>query len=146
MRADISKDLTTLFYMESVQGKKRVMVFDDDQDTLMICSIILSGRGYEVHTYSTANDVVEKVRMIGPDVILMDNWIPDKGGNFATRSLKGDPILKEIPVIYFSANNDIQRLAAEAGADMFIAKPFDVGSLERIVDAAMGVERGEARL
>lgn len=124
--------------MTSILGKKKVVVFDDDQDTLMICSIILQGRGYEVHTFDNASDVLEQVRALQPDVILMDNWIPDKGGQFATRSLKNDAELKQIPVIYFSANNDVQRLAAEAGADMFIAKPFDVGNLEKIVDAACG--------
>jgi two-component system cell cycle response regulator DivK len=124
--------------MNSILGKKKVVVFDDDQDTLMICSIILQGRGYEVHTFNNASDVLEQVRALQPDVILMDNWIPDKGGQFATRSLKNDEELKHIPVIYFSANNDVQRLAAEAGADMFIAKPFDVVNLEKIVDAACG--------
>ena len=113
-------------------------MFDDDQDTLMICSIILAGRGYDVRTFNNASDALERVREIHPDVILMDNWIPDKGGQFATRALKSDAELKQIPVIYFSANNDVQRLATEAGADMFISKPFDVGNLEKIVDAACG--------
>lgn len=131
----------TIFYMDSVPGKKKVVVFDDDQDTLMICAIILSGRGYEVHTFNSAHDVLDRVRKIRPAAILMDNWIPDKGGKFATHSLKADAELKHIPVIYFSANNDVQRLAAEAGADLFIAKPFDVGSLERIVDEACGAEK-----
>jgi len=124
--------------MESIPGKKKVMVFDDDQDTLMICSIILQGRGYEVHTFNNACDVVERVRTITPDVILMDNWIPDRGGKYATHSIKNDPELRQIPVIYFSANNDVQRLAQEAGADLYISKPFDVGNLEKIIDTACG--------
>jgi two-component system cell cycle response regulator DivK len=63
----------------------------------------------------------------------MDNWIPDTGGIVATQSIKADPELRNIPIIYFSANNDIKSLAKEAGADAFLEKPFDIEDLERVV-------------
>ena len=50
---------------------------------------------------------IDKVSGILPDVILMDNWIPDDGGIIATQTLKKIEELKNIPVIYFSANSDI---------------------------------------
>lgn len=119
--------------MTSTSEKKAVMVFDDDPDTLMLCSIILSGKGYNVHTSDNANDIIEKVKKAQPDVILMDNWIPNLGGIKATRLLKGHEEYKSIPVIYFSANNDIKQLAEQAGADTYIAKPFDISHLEKVV-------------
>ena len=69
-----------------------------------------------------------------PDVILMDNWIPDTGGVIATQILKSQDDLKEIPVIYFSANNDIQSLAKQAGADTYLEKPFDLNELELVIN------------
>lgn len=78
-----------------------------------------------------------EVRTIKPDVILMDNWIPQTGGIAATQTIKKEEDLKNIPVIYFSANNDIEVLAREAGADTYIAKPFDLDDLEALIKNTM---------
>lgn len=113
---------------------KRVIIFDDDEDILSICNYILEEQGWQVYTFSNCNDIVDKVSGINPDVILMDNWIPDVGGIAATQLLKNNDLLKNIPVIYFSANNDIQILARQAGADTFLAKPFDIDDLEKVIN------------
>ena len=74
------------------------------------------------------------VSEIKPDVILMDNWIPDTGGIVASRTIKSHEQFKNIPIVYFSANNDIKTLAQQDGADAFLAKPFDLEELEKIID------------
>lgn len=113
---------------------KRILIFDDDIDILSICTYILEEQGWEVHTSPHCNNIESTVRGIKPDVILMDNWIPDTGGVVATQLLKGQDDLKNIPVIYFSANNDIQSLAKQAGADNFLEKPFDLNELEEVIN------------
>ncbi len=113
---------------------KKVLIFDDDEDILAICTYILEEQGWEVSTFSNCNNVIEKVESIMPEVIFMDNWIPDSGGIVATQAIKQQEHLKHIPVIYFSANNDIKSLAKQAGADSFLAKPFDLEELENIVN------------
>lgn len=113
---------------------KKIIIFDDDEDILSICSYILEEQGWEVHTYNDCNNIVEKVSAILPDVIMMDNWIPDSGGIIATQTLKKTEALKDIPVIYFSANSDIQILANHAGAQTYLAKPFDLDDLERVIN------------
>lgn len=112
---------------------KKIIIFDDDEDILSICSYILEEQGWEVFTYTDCNNITEKVSGILPDVILMDNWIPDAGGIIATQTLKKSEALKDIPVIYFSANSDIQILASHAGAQTYLAKPFDLEDLERVI-------------
>lgn len=112
---------------------KRILICDDDTDILSICTYILEEQNWEVHTKTNCIDITETVRSIKPSVILMDNWIPDTGGIVATQSIKADPELSNIPIIYFSANNDIKSLAKEAGADAFLEKPFDIEDLERVV-------------
>lgn len=115
---------------------KNIIIFDDDDDILSICTYILEEQGWQVHTFGDCNDIINKVSGINPDVILMDNWIPDVGGITATRTLKNSA-LKHIPVIYFSANNDIQVLASNAGADNFLAKPFDIDELEKVIGSVL---------
>jgi DNA-binding NtrC family response regulator len=116
---------------------KKIVIFDDDEDILSICSFILEEQGWKVFAYSDCNHIVEKVSPIMPDVILMDNWIPDDGGIIATQKLKKSDELKNIPVIYFSANSDIELLANHAGAETFLAKPFDLEDLERIINTVL---------
>ena len=113
--------------------KKTILVVDDDVNILELCSIILTECGYHVVISETSHDIIEKVADVKPDVILMDNWIPDIGGIKATQLLKSHPDFKIIPVIYFSANNDIQTLAKKAGADAVLAKPFDLDELETLI-------------
>lgn len=118
-------------------NKKKVLIFDDDVNILELCSIVLMEYGYEVEVSETSHDIIEKVSKTNPDVILMDNWIPDIGGIEATQLLKKSKNFNHIPVIYFSANNDIHLLAQTAGADAYLSKPFDLSELENIVYQAL---------
>jgi len=113
---------------------KKIIIFDDDEDILSICTYILEEQGWDVRTYTNCNNIVDKVTEVAPNVILMDNWIPDEGGIIATQALKNNNELKNIPVIYFSANSDIQLLADHAGAESYLAKPFDLEELERVIN------------
>lgn len=117
--------------------KKTILIFDDDVNILELCSIILTEYGYRVETSETSHDILDKVSETHPDAILMDNWIPDIGGIEATRLLKNHPEYKNIPVVYFSANNDIKSLAQKAGADAHLAKPFDLDELESIIQSVL---------
>lgn len=119
--------------MTEIQSKK-IILFDDDEDILLICSYILNKDGWDVHAFTDCTQVIERVSSIMPAVILMDNWIPDVGGIETTQQLKSHPKLKDIPVIYFSANWDIHQLAEIAGAESYLAKPFNLDDLLKKVN------------
>lgn len=118
-------------------NNKKVLILDDDMDILQICSIVLKKKGFDVSTLNNSHQIVEQVRNLQPDVILMDNWIPGPGGIAATKELKSTPDLQSIPVIFFSANSNVTQLAREAKADYFLQKPFDISELEAIVQVAV---------
>ena len=120
-----------------MNNNKKIIIFDDDEDILSICSFILEEQGWAVSAFADCNNIVEKVLAILPDVILMDNWIPDDGGIIATQKLKQNETLKNIPIIYFSANSDIESLANHAGAESYLAKPFDLEELERVINSVL---------
>lgn len=108
------------------------MIFDDNVDILELCSLILTSAGYEVRSSENANNIEAQVAAFMPDLILMDNWLPDIGGIVATQTLKKNTSLGHIPVIYFSANNDVKNLANIAGATDYLTKPFDIVELEKM--------------
>jgi CheY-like chemotaxis protein len=116
------------------ERRKRIFIFDDNLEILELCTEILKDLGFEVKTSPTTNGIIQQLTQFLPDLIFMDNWLPDMSGVEATRLIKATDELKNIPVIYFSANSNISELAAEAQADDFIAKPFDIDSFEEIVN------------
>lgn len=112
---------------------KKILIFDDDKSILEVISIIFEENGYNVEISETSHDIIQKVSSFLPDVILMDNWIPNIGGVEATKLLKSYDEFKDIPVIYVTANSDIKTLAKNAQADDFVAKPFNLEDLEEKV-------------
>ena len=117
--------------------RKKVIIYDDDADLLEVCSLILQSKNFEVITKDKCSSILGDLVEYQPDVVIMDNWIPDLGGVKATRLIKGSEQFHQIPVIFFSANNDVSELAIEAGADYSLQKPFDISELENIVTRAI---------
>ncbi len=113
--------------------QKKVFIFDDNLEILEMCTEILEDLACEVKTSPTPNGIEEQVAAYMPDLIFMDNWLPDISGIEATQLLKANEELNNIPVVYFSANSNIEELAAEAGANDYLAKPFDIDMFEAIV-------------
>jgi len=117
--------------------EKSVLIFDDDVDILSILTYLLEEKGWKISTRTSCANILADIEHAQPDVIMMDNWIPEAGGKAATQLIKSHTEYKTIPVIYFSANNDVERLAKEAGADTFLAKPFDLDHLESLLTDIM---------
>jgi CheY-like chemotaxis protein len=110
-----------------------IYLFDDDADILLMCTIVLQRQGYEVHTSTTCEDIVQKVVDSGAGLVIMDNKIPPEGGIHAIHLLKEDPSTQMIPVIFSSANLDVEKLSKEAGADYHLSKPFELADFENLV-------------
>ncbi len=115
---------------------KRVLVCDDDVNISEIVALVLTDADWEVYTIPDCNDIIEKIESINPSVIFMDHKIPDEGGIVATQIIKHNPQYSDIPVIYFTANDDIDALAEKAGADYVLQKPFNIKQLEDAVSKA----------
>jgi CheY-like chemotaxis protein len=122
------------------QMRKRVLIFDDDDAILEVCTIVLETNGFETVTQNNCEDILEKIEACAPDVILMDNKIPPLGGVRASRVIRSSPGHAQLPIVFFSANQDVARLAAEAGADQYIEKPFDLDDLITALRRAIRIE------
>jgi DNA-binding response OmpR family regulator len=115
---------------------KKVLIYDDDTDLLEVCALILTAKNFDVIVREKCTEILSDVEKYQPDVIIMDNWIPDIGGVKATQLVKNSKEYCEIPVIFFTANSNVTELAAEAGADYSLQKPFDISQLEQMVKTA----------
>lgn len=117
-----------------MNNNKRVLVFDDNKAILELCIYLLQEAGYNIKTSQTALEVEKQVQSYMPHLILMDNGLPGLTGIEATNKLKANQDLKHIPIIFFSAHNNISILSEQAGADDYLAKPFEIKALENILD------------
>lgn len=114
--------------------EKCILIIDDDEDTLQLTSIILERSDYKVITIDRCGeDIVDKVKEIRPQIILMDLRIPEIGGAKGTRLIKNDPAINKIPLILFSADKDIEMIADDVNADGALRKPFDINTLRLVI-------------
>jgi CheY-like chemotaxis protein len=112
---------------------KKILIYDDDEEILLLCKIILEKYNYTVQTLPSCDDVITDVQKLKPDIILMDLWIPQVGGEKAVKILKENADTKQIPIYLFSANSDIEEICHRTQADGFIAKPFDLKTFVGII-------------
>ena len=103
-----------------------ILVVEDQEDNRRILRDLLTNSGYEVIEAVNGLEGVSFAVTFRPDLILMDIQLPGIDGYEATRQIKANPELKEIPLIvvtsYALSGDDLK--AFEAGCDAYVAKPF----------------------
>lgn len=111
------------------QVKKKIIVADDDAGIIDAVGIMLSMAGYDVRPTLSAGILLSLSKNEYPDLILLDIWMSGEDGTEICRSLKAKEETKHIPIILFSASKEIEQSAFTAGADDFLAKPFEMKDL-----------------
>lgn len=124
MEPDLSK--TNSEMANQGRNQKCILIYEDDPEILMLCKMLLKKENFHIETLSKCEHVVEDVLRIKPNLILMDLWIPEVGGQKATTILKENASTKHIPILLFSANDKIHEICEIIKAEGYIAKPFDI--------------------
>lgn len=106
---------------------RRVTVADDDPGILDAVGMFLELEGYEVNATLNGNNIFNLAQL--PDIYVLDIWMSGADGRELCKRLKRDTLTKNIPVILVSASNDLKQSAETAGADDFLAKPFEIDVL-----------------
>lgn len=107
---------------------KKIMIADDDPGIVDAVEIMLDFEGYEVSSTVNGATLLD-MQTEFPDLLLLDIWMSGFDGRDICRKLKQKKNTKGIPIIMISASRDIERSAYEAGADDFLAKPFEITDL-----------------
>ena len=107
--------------------QKKILVVDDDQVNLEFFQLMLSKLGFTVVEANDGVDALGKLKKFHPDIILLDNIMPKMSGFELTKNLKNDPKYRDIPIIMFSALDDVndKLVGFELGIDDYITKPFN---------------------
>ena len=107
-----------------------ILIVEDDPGNRMLVADLLIARGYRTIEAKDGEEGIALARQEKPDLILMDLSLPRMDGWEATRYLKADAELKNIPVIALTAHVMIgdETKALDAGCDGYIPKPINVWS------------------
>jgi len=108
---------------------KKILVVDDDIDILTVVQLVLDSNGFQVEAISNWKHIHTRIDTFKPDLILLDVSLGTQDGRNICKQLKSAEESKDIRIILFSANHNVQTSVAECGADSFISKPFDLKNL-----------------
>ena len=118
----------------------RILVVDDVPQNVRLLQAVLEPRGYEVVTASTGEEAL--ARVASADLVLLDIVMPGIDGYEVCRRLRADPATRFLPVVMITASGEQEkRNAIEAGADDFVAKPFDHAELLARVRSLLRIKR-----
>ncbi|MDR1318445.1 MAG: response regulator [Treponema sp.] len=119
--------------------RKKILIVDDEKINLDFFELMLSKLGFVVEEANDGLEALEKVKKFYPDLILLDNVMPRMSGWEVTKALKGDPRYREIPIIMFSALDDVKDKVAgfELGVDDYITKPFNFSEVLARIKATL---------
>ncbi|MBW2983002.1 response regulator [Candidatus Woesearchaeota archaeon] len=118
----------------------KILIVDDMQDIRYTVKAGLEGlnKGYEVIEAKDGEEAMKTISQSKPDLILMDVMMPGEDGLDVTLKLKNDPSFKNIPVIILTAKTDnLTRGTSEVAADAFVEKPFDINTLDDLIQATL---------
>ncbi|MDR6737887.1 PleD family two-component system response regulator [Sphingobacterium sp. 2149] len=120
---------------------KTVFICDDDSTIVDMLQMLLEMSGYDTIIETNSLNALGVIREKQPDVILLDIWMPMLSGDELIRKIREDKELKELFIICISASKDGKDVAFRAGANRFIAKPFDINDLLEAVESSSNLDR-----
>lgn len=108
-----------------------VLIADDEEDLLILMSSGLKKDGFRVSLSHNGGGIFAKVISLNPDIILLDITMNGVNGGDICKELKKNKNTQNIPVVMFSANEDLISFTANCGADDCLAKPSDAKSVSQ---------------
>ena len=116
-------------------NEPRILVADDDTDTVATLTTLLSEEGYEVRGVHRGGEVLQAIFQFAPDVVLLDIGMPQMSGYEVARALRerygsARPVLIAITGLATSSH---RRQSLAAGFEHHVAKPYEPQALLRLI-------------
>jgi len=111
--------------------QQKILIVDDDLETLRLVGLMLQRQGYEILAASNGTQAIGMASLEKPELVVLDIMMPDIDGYEVTRQLRKDPDTSDIPIILFTAKSQVEDKVEgyEAGADDYLTKPVHPAEL-----------------
>lgn len=119
-----------------MDDEKLILVVDDDPHISELLTLYFESEGFRVEACFRGDEVVERVRTLAPDAVILDLMLPGMSGFDVMRELRR---LSDVPVLMLTAKGDTldKIVGLELGADDYISKPFEPKELVARVKAVL---------
>lgn len=110
---------------------KNIFITEDDESIRALIKVALEGYNHNVYDFETAEDALEKMKTVKPDLAIFDLMLPGMQGTEAVKKLRESNKFKKLPIIILTAkDNEIDKIIGlDSGADDYVTKPFSVMEL-----------------
>ncbi len=121
--------------VQPTEPKFLILVVDDSADNVALISLDLQQQGYRVVTASNGEDAIAVAVGTMPNLILMDINLPALDGLGATRRIRENEALRDVPVIAITAfgTEGFQRAAYDVGVSGYLTKPLDLDRMHQLI-------------
>jgi DNA-binding response OmpR family regulator len=118
---------------------EKILIVDDDVDTLRLVGLMLQRQGYQIVAASNGHQALVMAQSEKPDLVLLDIMMPDMDGYEVTRRLRSNVSTAPIPIIMFTAKSQVDDKVSgfEVGADDYLTKPTQPRELFAHVKAVL---------
>ncbi|NDJ74825.1 MAG: response regulator [Chloroflexi bacterium] len=110
----------------------KVLIVDDDRTTVKLLQTLLEMDGFEVLIAARGQTALEMAHASAPHIFLVDYHLSDMDGVELVLSLRAAPNTANVPIVMASGLN-VEDEALQAGADLFLGKPFEPNKLASIL-------------
>jgi DNA-binding response OmpR family regulator len=113
-----------------------ILVVDDEKHIIQLVKLYLTNEGYQVESAADGRDALDKIRLVRPDLIVLDLMLPGVGGLEICRQVRQE---SDVPIIMLTARDDEldKVVGLELGADDYITKPFSIHEFRSRVRALL---------
>ena len=120
---------------QPIEPKFLILVVDDSADNVAMISLFLQQQGYRVVTAGNGEDAIAIATQMMPNLILMDINLPALDGLGATRRIRENDALRDIPVVAITAfgTEGFQRAAYDVGVAGYLTKPLDLDRMHQLI-------------
>ncbi len=110
----------------------KILIADDDPETLRLVSLMLQKQGYQIITASNGVQAIGLARVEKPDLMIVDVMMPDLDGFEVVRQLRKNQDIAATPILMFTAKTQVEDKVEgyEAGADDYLTKPVHPAELQ----------------
>ncbi|WP_434615625.1 response regulator transcription factor [Tabrizicola sp. M-4] len=121
-----------------------VLIVEDEDNIAIALEYVVKREGYGHARIADGADVMPFIRSRHPEVVLLDIMLPSVSGYEICQEIRHDPALSDVKVVMMTARGSAleKRKAMALGADGFVTKPFDLGTLRGEIKRIVASEDG----
>ena len=114
-------------------GDNIVFVCDDDVGISDMLALVIESAGRLVYIENDSTLLYKRLQEVKPKLLIIDLWMPILSGDEVIRQIRADRAFDDLYIVCISASIHGKQTAMDAGANQFIAKPFDIADIISVV-------------